>query len=165
MLEEKQPLFQKSADTRLLEALLSQAEPGQTVTYDEMSATIRRDVRKHASSALYSARRSLLNEKKMVFEAVRGVGMMRLDDSRVVASMESDRKRIQKAAGRSERKANAVVFENLSGPDKTKLLAASAQMGAIAMMSKKTTTKKIESKVVGTAQSIPIGEVLGMFLK
>lgn len=157
-------LHEKSADTKVLENLLSEASVGQLVAYEEMSKAIGRDVRMHALSSLRTARQGLLKEKGLVFGVERGVGLKRLDDIGIVASTESDRRKMQRVAKRSLRKLAVVNFDKLPDDKKRQHVVASAQMGAIAMFSAKSASKKIESKVVSNNSAcLPIGETLKLF--
>lgn len=154
--------FEKSADTKILENVLAEAKVGQTFTYSELSAAIGRDVREHALASLRTARRGVLKSKGFVFAVERDIGLVRLDDVGILKSMEFDRRRLQRGAKRSLRKLTVVDFENLAEEDKRKHIVASAQMGAIAMFSHKTASRKIESHVT-THKQLPIGETLKMF--
>lgn len=154
--------FEKSADAKVLENVLSEAEVGQTLTYEALSSAIGRDVRQHALASLRTARQGVLKSKGMVFGVERGVGLTRLNDQGILKSMESDRLRLQRGAKRSLRKLTVVDFDALSEGDKRKHIVASAQMGAVAMFSHKNASKKIESNVTN-AEQLPIGETLKMF--
>lgn len=155
--------FEKSADTKILESVLSEAKVGDMVTYDVLSKAIGRDVRQFALPSLRSARQGLLNSKGMVFGVETNVGYKRLDDSEIVDSTESDRRRLKRAANRSIKKLSVVAFDNLTLEQKKKHTVASAQMGAIAMFSGKTAAKKIEAKVNDGKTTLAIGETLSMF--
>ena len=54
------PIKAASADARFLAQTLAKARPGDTVTYESLSAAIGRDVRKTAYSALQTALRMAL---------------------------------------------------------------------------------------------------------
>lgn len=155
--------FEKSADAKILINLLEEAVVGQTVSYQQMSAAIGRDVRKHALSSLGTARRFLQKEKRMVFGAERGVGLVRLNDNDVVRSVESDRLKVHRQAKRTMNKLSTVEFNKLDDENKKAHVSVSAQMGAIAMFSHKSANKKIESQVSTSQQNISIGETLKMF--
>lgn len=155
--------FEKSADTKVIQSVLAEANVGDTVTYETLSKAIGRDVRVHAINAMRSARLALLNEKKYVFGVEHNVGLVRLDDSQIVDSAESDRRKMKRAANRSMRKLEVVDFEKLPDEKKKQHTVAAAQMGAIAMFAAKSATKKIESKVDSTKQVLPIGETLRLF--
>ena len=155
--------FEKSADTKVLESVLAEAEVGQLITYEEMSKAIGRDVREFALPSLRSARQGLLKTHRMVFGVEWNGGYRRLDDSQIVDTTESDRKRMKRLANRSIAKLSVVAFESLPADKQRQHTVASAQMGAIAMFSGKNATKKITEKVNEGKKTLAIGETLKMF--
>jgi hypothetical protein len=157
--------FQKSSDTKILESVLGECEVGGIITYESLSKAIGRDVRAHALGALNSARKALLNDKGFVFSVEPNIGCVRLNDAAIVQSTESDRRRMQRTSTRALKKLSVVDFKNLDEPTKRMHTTASAQIGAIAMFSQKSTTKKIEAKLTGNAATLPIGETLKLFVE
>ena len=155
--------FEKSADTKIIESVLSECEVGGLVTYEALSKSIGRDVREHAISSLGTARRGLLKSKGFVFGIERNVGLIRLNDSAIIKSTERDRVHLQRTAKKSLRKLSVVKFEGLTADEKRSHVVASAQIGAIAMFSTKNSSKKIESKVNGDSKCLPIGDTLKLF--
>ena len=155
--------FEKSADTKILESVLSEAKVGDLIRYETLSKAIGRDVRVFALPSLRSARQGLLKTKKMVFGVEIGIGYRRLNDSEIVDSTESDRRRMKRAANRSIRKLSAVNFDELPDEKKKQHTVAAAQIGAIAMFSASSTTKKIASQVNQGKKTLAIGETLSMF--
>jgi hypothetical protein len=155
-------IHEKSADTKILESVLAEATVGDLVTYETLSKAIGRDVRVFALPSLRSARHGLLRDKKYVFGCEAGVGLRRLNDSQIVDSSESDRMKMKRAANRSIKKLGVVDFDKLPPEKKKQHTVASAQMGAIALFSGKSATKKI-AEGVNDKTTIAIGETLKMF--
>lgn len=155
--------FEKSADTKILESALAEAKVGDLITYEALSRAIGRDVRQFALPSLRSARHGLLKSKNMVFGVETGVGYRRLDDSQIVDSTESDRQKMKRAANRSIKKLGVVNFDKLPPEKKKQHTVAAAQMGAIAMFSSKSTTKRIAANVDASKATLAIGETLSMF--
>jgi hypothetical protein len=156
--------FKKSADTMIIENILSECKVGETVTYNSLSAAIGRDVRKFAMSALATARKTVMVEHNIVFDVEHNVGYVRLaGDAVVVCVSEYDRMRIQRTSKRSLQKLATVKFDELNDEHKRKHVVASAMMGAVAMFSHKSASKKIEAKVTNATSSLPIGETLKLF--
>ncbi len=153
--------FEKSADTKVIENVLSEMQVGDLLTYEQISAAIGRNVREFAIAALYSARRGLQKTKRMVFACEEGVGIRRLDDSGIVGSVEFDRKAVLRRANRTMDKLACVNFEGLTESEKRKHTTAAAQMGVVAMFSSKASTRKIEGKING--KPMAIGETLNLF--
>jgi hypothetical protein len=155
--------FEKSADTKVLESLFSEAKIGDTITYEAMSKALGRDVRKFAINALRSARYAMLRDKKFVFSVEDNVGLVRLNDSEIVKSSGLDRHRISRIAKRTLNKLAVVAFDGLDDASKKTHVVFSAQMGAIAMFASKASVNKIESKVSSSSKTLAIGETLKMF--
>ena len=156
-------LFEKSSDTKTIEHVLGECEVGQTITYDELSAAIGRDVRVFALASLRSARQGILREKRIVFGVEKNVGFTRLDDSGIVKTMPLDRKRIMRGAKRAMMKLACVEFAKLTDEEKKDHVVASAQIGTIAMFASKTSTNRIEKQVNGESKQLAIGETLKLF--
>jgi len=155
-------IHEKSADTKILESVLAETTVGDLVTYEALSKAIGRDVRVFALPSLRSARHGLLKSKNMVFGCEANVGYRRLDDSQIVDSAEQDRVKMKRAANRSIKKLSVVDFDRLPPEKKKQHTVASAQMGAIALFSSKSTTKKITENV-NDKTTLAIGETLKMF--
>jgi hypothetical protein len=157
-------LHEKSADTKILENVLKEANVGDTITYADLSKAIGRDVRTHAQGALNTARKTML-ANGMVFGTERTVGLTRMNDVQIVESIESDRLRVQRIGKRSITKLGKVKFESLSNDQKRKHTTMAAQMGAITMFAAKSSTNKIESNVKANSETLAIGETLSLFTK
>ena len=155
--------FELSADAKILRSVLEEAAVGDTITYEQLSTAIGRDVRKYAISALGTARRGVLQDKKFVFGCEANVGLVRLNDSQIVKTTESDRRRLQRTAKKSLTKLAVVDFAALPEDQRRSHIVASAQMGAIAMFATRSSSKKIEAKVNGSSAVLPIGETLKLF--
>lgn len=154
--------FEKSKDTQLLESALKEVKVGETITYDQLSKAIGRNVREHAYPALRTARQGLV-KSGIVFGVEENVGLTRLNDKGIVESTEQDRKAISRRTRKTLEKLSVAKFENLDEETKRKHIAVSAQMGALQMFATKTATKKIESKVGNDSKVLPVGETLKLF--
>ncbi len=157
-------LFEKSADAKTIEAILETADVGQTVTYQAISTAIGRDVRKFSLSALNTARRGLQKEKGMVFGIERNVGLVRLDDAKIVDSVEGERLKVHRISNRALDRLSKVDFSKLDEKARKSHITASTQFGVMAMFSHRTASKKIEGKVnTQSSMQLPIGETLKLF--
>ena len=155
--------FQMSADAKVIRSVLEEKQVGEVATYGEMSTAIGRDVRLHAYAAMRTAMRALQRDKQIVFANVTDVGYQRLNDVGIVDSMEADRKKMARASGRALKKLECAKFEALP-PDKQRShTIAAAQMGALQMFAKATTTKKIGGSLVDPSKPMAIGETLKLF--
>ena len=156
-------LHEKSSDTKILESVLSEMKIGDFISYEQLSKSIGRDVRKFAIGALQTARLAMQRDHKMVFGVDRGSGLRRLNDEQIVDASELGRRKLQRTAKREIKKLETVEFDKLTEPTKRKHIAASAQMGVIAMFSGKSSSKRIEKAVESTASNLAIGETLKLF--
>jgi hypothetical protein len=156
-------LFQKSADTKVIESVLKEAKVGELVTYAAISKAIGRDVREHASGALNTARRALQKECNYVFAVEAGEGLRRLSDTQIVDSTVFDRAKMHRAANRSLKKLGTVDFKSLPEDSQKQHVIASAQLGVVALFSGKNASKKIEGNVNGSKETLAIGQTLKMF--
>lgn len=155
--------FEKSADTKVIESVLAEANIGDVVTYEQISKAIGRDVREFALSALGSARRGVFKEKKYVFEVIDNVGLKRLNDQEIVSSSARDIRKLRKTARRGIAKLAIVNFDELPEEKKREHTTAAAQMGVIEHFATSGATRRIEKAVDSTKRVIPIGETLKMF--
>jgi len=91
--QHKTPIFRRSHDTDVLVNMLSKLDPGDVITYDELSKVIGRDVREGtARGALLSARRVLLKEQQKLIEVCeRGVSLKCCVPQDVVQTLASRR--------------------------------------------------------------------------
>lgn len=155
--------FELSADAKILKSVLAEAKVGDTITYETLSKAIGRDVREHARSALGTARHGVLRDNKIVFGVQNNVGLVRLNDVEIVKTTESDRRKMHRTAGRALRRLESADYEALDNDSKRSHIVASAQFGVLRSLSTSASTKKIESKVSGSSDALPIGETLKLF--
>lgn len=98
-------------DTIAFEALLGRLEKGQRISYEDLAAAVRRDLKKERGSIashIRSAERRLLNGQRMVFAAYHDVeknerGRVRLDDVSIQQHGELRTTRIYKASRQTQR--------------------------------------------------------------
>lgn len=158
---DKKGIQSKSADTLTIEHRLRNTQPGDVVTYEELSTLLGRDVREYCRSNVATARKSLIHDS-IYFDTVENEGFRRLNNEEACAAASFYTKRLRRTARRGLTHLQHVKFDELSDDSKKKHLATSAQLGAIHLFSGNNATKRIESKVSGS-MPIPIGETLKLF--
>jgi hypothetical protein len=163
----KAPLFEMSADARLLRQELEKVEIGKHVTYDVLGKAIGKDV-SGSTGALQTARRSLFREKQYVFSPISGVGLHRMNDEEIVANSDRDINHIRRTARRGAQRIAAV--QSYEGMTPAKQLQHTTRLSVMTAIASITTTKSIEkiegSAVAGAkARELPIAETLSAFLK
>lgn len=159
----KKAIPELSADTRVLFERITNLEPNEVVSYDELSKLIGRDVRGRAVSNLYQARRKALREERIVTESVIGLGIKRMTDSQVVVGFESFMSRSRRAARREATKLTSVDYPKLSRTDQTKHNAALATLGVIQHIASTSSMNRLETKVQDSSGPLPIGKTLDVF--
>lgn len=156
-------MFEKSADTLIIENRLRNAVVGEMVSYDELTKLLGRDVRQFCRSSITSARHTLEGES-IFFDTVANEGLKRLTESEAVTkTAPSYVSRAKSAASRGMRVLQNVQYDNLDDNTKRKHLSTSAQLGAIKLFTSSKATKAIEGKVEQTKTTLPIGETLKLF--
>ena len=152
--------FEASSDTRFLAQELSQAKPGDTITYDSLSTAIGRDVRVHARGALFSALRMQLHDRR-VFEAVPNVGYRLLTAEEIVRTQAAKgMQRIARTARVAGKKVASAEYDELTEQDKVAHNTQLSILGAISQMTKPVVAREIESKVRAKGAELALGETL-----
>ncbi len=155
-------MFEKSADTSVLENRLRSTKPGEVIEYAELSKLLGRDVRMYCNSNLATARKTLVGES-IFFDVITGEGFKRLTFDEAVQASGTYVTRAKSAAHRGMNHLAHVPFDDLSDESKKKHLATSAQLGVIKLFGSSKSLKKIEEKVNGSKSQLAIGETLKLF--
>ena len=154
-----------SVDTRLLYQRLAELQPGETITYEALSALVGHDVQRRRQN-LTSARNKALNEDGIVTEAVAKVGIKRLTDhDNVSGTGEALRSRVRRATGKAVRKLMAVDFAALTQEDKIRQNAELSQISALKAFAKDHYTARLEAEVkkANVGMPLPLGRTLDSF--
>jgi hypothetical protein len=162
MTEIKKGIAVKSADTSIIENRFRNTQPGDVVTYAELSTLLGRDVREFSMSNIATARRTLVSES-IFFDCVTNEGYKRLTAEEAVNASDHYRTRAKKAARRGLVHLQNVPFDSLSEESKRKHLTASAQLGAIELFSSSKSSKKIETAIGNNNHKMALGETLKLF--
>lgn len=153
-----------SVDSQVAMKRLSQAKVGQTITYDELSTLLGRNVQREARYCLQTACRRLLTDERMVFEAVRGVGMKRLDDVGIVDVGQHYIRRVHNTARRGAKKLMCVQeFDKLPNDKKVEHNASLSVLGMLNHVTKNKEIAKIEKKVEQASGQLPLAKMLEHF--
>lgn len=159
------PLFEMSADARLLRQKLAKVGVGEEISYADLSKEVSRDVT-GCFAALHSARRSLLNSDQIVFEAIRGIGLRRLSDAEIVDASERDITKVRRAAKRGAKKLLSVGdFSALSNEKQLQHTTRLSVMTMVAHAASDKGIEKVEKAAAGRSNELPIAETLAAFGK
>jgi hypothetical protein len=157
----KRAIPELSIDTQTVERILVVAAVGEVVPYGRLSEAIGRNVQNGARYVLKSACDRLLREQHMVFEAVRGDGVKRLDDAGVVGTGTQTLKKIHNAARRGARKLAAVQdFNALPNEKKVQHNLIVAQLGMLAHVTSGRVAKRLEEETRKAPEPLPTARLL-----
>lgn len=158
------PIFQISADARLLIGHMQNATVGQQFSYDELSKVVSREV-SGAFAPLHTALRRLLRDHDMVFGTIRGVGLKRLDDKGIVDEGTSSADRIRRRAKRSFERMNKADFAALPREYQARFSAHASIMATIAHLTTGSQVSRLERDMPAGKRELPVAETLRMFAK
>lgn len=112
-------IFQRSEESQLLYEFLKTKKKGDIISYAELSRAGTHDVQKRRGP-LYTARRVLQRDDRMVLDTIPKVGLKVLSDSEVVGSAPTSLGRVRRAMRRATKRITAVDFEALTNEQKQK---------------------------------------------
>ena len=153
-MDTKQPDFRLSSDSAAIIEAIKGVSVGETITYSAMSTLIGRDITKFRG-ALETARRSIQRDMRMVFDVVRGVGMIRLTDSEIVDLSDKARAHARRHARRTAKKLVCVDYAALSKEKQTKHNAALSMFGILSELTTSASQKRLEAKVEVVGTQLP----------
>lgn len=163
-LNPKKTDFEMSIDTRLLYERIKKMQIGDKVTYEELSALLGSDVTGRARGHLGAARRIAEREDQIVTEAIRKVGIKRLNDSETVASGNLFRRKIRSASRRGVRRVTSVEFDRLSDADKISHNVQLSVFGAVQSITEPRRVQRLEGAVnTSNTGQLPLGKTLELF--
>ncbi len=155
-----------SLDARHLYLRLARATIGETLTYDDLSKAIGRDVSpgKPGYGALTTARRRAHLDGGIVFDAVTKIGLKRLSDTEIVGSGQHAIDRVRRAARRGAVKLLSVGdFEALPNELKHKHNAYTSLLGAITQITQGRRVEELERHVGNAQATLPLWKTLEIF--
>lgn len=160
----KHSIPQMAVDTRLILQRLEQAQPGDLISYKELSGMLGRDVQREARSNLMSAIRAALSSE-MVFGTVRNEGVKRLTDSELAGVGEGTRAHISRTARKAVRKMTLVEnFAGLTNEEKIRHNTSLSMLGAVGHITSSRQSKLLESRVSVKLEELPLQKTLEAFM-
>ncbi len=151
----------KSADTSIVENRLRNTQPGDIVTYDELTKLLGRDVRVFGIGNVATARKVLVTES-VFFDTIPNEGYRRLDAEESCQASKHYVRRVKSAARKGMKHLQHVPFDQLSDDGKKTHLTTSAQLGAVTLFAGANAEKKIGSNVE-QGKPLAIGATLKLF--
>ena len=119
-----------SIESGVITVRLRECKPGDIVTYAELDALIGKSIQRHRGS-LDTARRTVERDDRMVFEAVRGVGVKCLTSPEAALSLATNIKRTRMAARKGVRKARAIKIEEVPQSERGALIARASYLALV----------------------------------
>lgn len=163
--ETRKTIPEMSIDTRVCVNRLKEAKSGEVIPYKELSELIGRDVQNSAYSVLFSARRIVERDYRIVFHPIRSIGLKRLDDTGIVSVGESTLSKIRKVTKRGIKQIACVQdFNNLSQEQKIKHNTYLSMLGVMHHASQGKSVQKLENKVREAQASLPLAKTLEAFI-
>jgi hypothetical protein len=156
-MQNNQPDFKLSSDTIAIARALETLAIGESISYNQLTGIIGRDITQFRN-ALESARHTVLRDKQMVFDTLRGVGLIRLNDSEIVDLSDKAREQSRKLAKRIAKKLVCVNYNSLSKEKQVKHNTALSMFGVIAELSSSSSVKRLEQKIEEHGGSLPLAK-------
>jgi hypothetical protein len=136
-----------SVDAQEIYKRLVKLAEGETITYQELSDIIGRDIQKHRN-CLYTAYKMALKENRMVFDTIRDEGIRRLKNDEIPNVIGTySITRIRRTSRRGATKIVAADYNSLSNEMKVKHNAHLSVLGAFIQMTKQKAIERIETAV------------------
>lgn len=158
------PLFQMSADARLLYQRLKAVAPGEIVKHGDLEAAVSRPLSAIRGSVATALRR-ILRDDGMVFANVRGVGYLRCGDEAIVDNASADTAHVRRSARRAvERLTKVESFADLPAGKQIEHTARLSVMSAISSMAKESGIAKIRKAATGRSTELPLADTVRAFL-
>ena len=151
---------EQSIDTKMLIDALQAVEPGFEMPYVDLTKCISRDVTGPARSNMQSARRHLEREG-IIFGAIRGIGLKRLQEGEKPAVAMAATQHIGRVSRRAVRVLASVSdFDALTPLQKTQHNSQMALHGVIAHATRPRQVAKLEKRVDEAAKAISLTQAL-----
>lgn len=161
---DKKAIPEMSIDTRLLIDKLKTVEVGTTITYDELTAVIGRDIRsRQGYQRLQSARRHCRKHLGIVFATVAKEGIRRCDDAAIVGVAEDFLHRTHRAAKRGIETLACADFEKLDNSKRVELNAIASGLGVIHHITGHGAQKKLIASVQQAGEKLPLAKTMDVF--
>ena len=155
----RRPQFTLSIETQLIADRLSAVAMGEQVSYDELSKIAGSNVREDRG-ALESARRVVLREHGIVFDVVRGSGLIRLDDNAIIESRARDVRHINRAAHKAMVKQSKANYESLTPENKLAFNTTGSLLKLVSIASSRDANKRMRIAVTAANQQLSLAQSL-----
>lgn len=160
----KRHIGSTSIDTRTLVALMVKVPVGESITYQDLSSAIGRNVQGAARSVLESARHICERDYNIVFGVVQNVGLKHLTDTETINTGQAGIDHIRRTARKTARRIASLKDPN-SVPNESKVRQFTylSVAGALVHMTQQKQITRLEVKVGQAAKELPLAKTLEAF--
>lgn len=155
------PSFKAGVDAQTITKFLEEIPVGAIATYEEISRLINDDIQANRGP-METARRILLRENQIVFGAVHGIGLKRLDATEIVEQEQGTVIKVRRATTRAMKRLASADFDSLPPPEQGRHRLVSATLGAIAVCSGKKAQNKLSQRIQNSGK-LEVGEAFRLF--
>jgi hypothetical protein len=152
-----------SVDTQALVDKLMEIEVGGAISYKELSELVGRDVQDKHRYLLASARRRLERSERIVFDVLKGEGLVRIGDDDIAMGSTRTVGRIHRAALRGRRRLAAGDYNAMSRRAQTVHNTNLSVLGVMEHFTRPSQVKKLEGKIESGGKSLPLQKTLAIF--
>ena len=153
-----------TADARLLYQRLAEMNIGDTITYEELSKVVSADVQTKARGYLDTARRMAERENEKVFGVIHNTGLKCLTSSEIINTAAFSIGHIHRTTNRTIRKIGCISdLDKLPNEEKIRLNTYASAIGAMSVMTKGNSIKKLCASVTATQEQLPYAKTLDAF--
>lgn len=161
--ETKKAIPQISVDSQVIISKLRTMKKGDVISYSDLSKLISSDVTTKSRYALNTARRRALMDDGMVFEAVRNVGIKRMDDTGIISIGEQSERRLHRLSRNAMRKLSCADMDGLTNEQKLDLATHTSVVGTISLITRPAKIKLIKAAVQQAEKQLPVNKSLEIF--
>jgi len=152
-----------SVDSQALIKRLKEIPKGETISYDDLSKVIASDVRGKSNYALKRALHRLVRDERIVFGAVHGVGLKRLEDKDHVGIGQSAVRKFRRASRKAAEKMMCADYDKLNNEEKLEFNTQISILGALSMVTKSNKVLQIREAVRKSQDRLPLNQTLEAF--
>lgn len=158
-------IAEQRIETQLIFNRLADAQPGDTISYQELTDAGGIDVTGDGRGLLHTARNKAENELHCLFSTVRNVGLRRCLPDENPGELEDANKRVRKAARKLIRRSGRVIIEDMTQPARLQFAAQVTIANVVAHVTSDKTSKRIAAAVTEAGHALPLSKTLEHFGK
>ncbi len=151
------PIFVASADAKKLAGLMVKVSVGATLTYEDMSEALGRDVLQDRS-IIATARAIVQRENQFVFDTVYKVGIKRLNDVEIVSLGDQALSKVRRISRKTSQKITCVAYDAMPREAQVRHNTALSMFGVLVELASSKSFTKLEKHVAAVGTELPIGK-------